>query len=483
MLTEGLIIALLGAGLGTIAALGGAEKLFAQIPGHLGEPIAVDVAADGRVVGVGIVLALFSTLACGLLPALRTSGLDLLPALKAGEASYSPRATRLRSALVVTQVALCAVLLAGAALLFRSLQLAYAIDPRLRIDHLLVAEMDPELNGYETDRSLRLYEELLPRISALPGVEAASLGAVVPLSGRSTSFGRVHGGQGTTANAIACCANVVGPDFFRTTGISLLRGREFSAADRRDAPRVVIVNQALATRLWPDQDALGQLLVSIDSSELPWLVVGVVSDSIYADLMRESRSPQPFYYLPVQQRSSLAQHLFVRTKGNPMALLPLVRQEVQALDPHLPLFHVQTLRTVRDQAFWQQRLAARLVSLAGWLAILLATLGLYSVMAQQVTKRTREIGIRMALGARRGEVLGLVVREGMTLAGAGIAIGLTGALALARFLRSLLLGVGPTDPLAFTAVPLLLGTVALLACWLPARRAARVDPMEALRYE
>ncbi|MBI4661007.1 MAG: ABC transporter permease [Verrucomicrobia bacterium] len=482
-LAEGLVIALLGAALGSLTAREGAEMLFAHIPGDAGEPMTVDAVVDGRVLGMAIALALFSTVGCGLMPSLRVSRLDPLPVLKGGEGSHSARATRLGSALIVTQVALCAVLRTAAGLLFRSLQLVYSIDPRLRIDNLFVAEVDPHLNGYDSERTLLFYEQLLPRLGALPGVESASFAALVPMSGRNTSFGRVHGGDITQEDALACNANIVGPDYFRTLGIALLRGREFSAVDRRDAPRVTIVNQTLASRLWPDQEALGQFLSSTAANEPPWLVVGVVSDSIYVDLTLESKQPQPFYYLPVFQRTGFAQHLLLRTMGQPLTLLPSVRGASQELDPHLPIFHVKTLKTVRDQAFWQQRIAVALTTAAGWLAILLATLGLYSAMAQQVTNRTREIGIRMALGARRGDVLRVIVRHGIALAGVGIVIGLAGAFALTRVLRSLLVGVSPTDPITFVVIPMLLGLVTLLACWFPARRATKVEPMEALRHE
>ena len=297
------------------------------------------------------------------------------------------------------------------------------------------------------------------------------------------SRGNVHGGRVVPTEAFSCSLNFVTADYFRTTGIRLLRGREFLPNEPRDS-RAVIVNQTLAQKLWPNSDALGELLHFVGNTEEPMQVVGVVSDSIYGDLASEARQPRPYYYRPLgSQISDLPICLHVRAAADPTALLRSVRQVVAELDPHLPLFRVRTLNTLRDEAFWQQRLAAGLVTFSGGLAIVLATVGLYAALAQEVSRRRREIGIRLALGADRPDVLRLILRQGMKLTAIGAAFGLAASLGMTRVLRNLLYGVSPSDPPTFVAACLLICAVTILACWLPARRAARIDPMEALRYE
>jgi predicted permease len=483
VLAEGSIIAAISAGLGLLIATEGAGLLLSQVPGEAGEPVAIDLAADWRVVGFAGALALLSTLGVGLLPALQATRVDLLPALKSGEGSHSSRRSRLRSTLVAVQVVFSVILLVVSGLMFRSLSLLREIDPGMRVNNLLLANIDPRLNGYDNERSRRFNGDLLDRLNARPGIEAASLAVMPPFGGRGMSRGNVHGGRLAPTEAFSCSLNFVTADYFRTTGITLLRGREFLPNEPRDS-RAVIVNQTLAQKLWPNSDALGQPLHLASNTEEPMQVVGVVSDSIYGDLASEAKQPRPYYYRPLSsQISDLPICLHIRAAADPTGLLRSVRQVVAELDTHLPLFRVRTLKKLRDEAFWQQRLAAGLVTFSGVLAIVLATVGLYAALAQDVSRRTREIGIRLALGADRRDVLRLILRQGMKLTAIGAAFGLAASLGLTQVLRNLLYGVSPSDPLTFVAVCLLLCAVALLACWLPARRAAKVDPMEALRYE
>ncbi len=424
-LVEAFIVAAVGLIVGLFVATYGSSLLLRLIPGERGEPLALDLSVDQRIAWFSMALVIASTLAVGLLPALQSSRVPFLPALKSGEASLAPRRSRLRLALVMVQISLCLLLLVGAGLLFRSLSLLAEIDLGMRVDNLLLAEFDPALNGYDQTRGQHFY----------------------------------------------------------ATGITLLRGREFLFSDRKDSQPVAIVNQTLAQKLWPDADALGQLLHLVGTDETPKLIVGVVRDGIYSDLIEDARRARPFYYLPLSQRSILAQTLHVRTQTDTAALLPSLRSAVGALDPQLPLFHMTTLKTVRDRSMFPQRMAADLVTFSGVLAVILAVMGLYAVMRQEVTSRTREIGIRLAVGAQRNEIVLMVLRQGMKLAGIGIGVGMIAAFALTRVMRTLLFGVSVRDPLTFALVPLLLAAVALLACWLPARRAAKVDPMQALRYE
>ena len=482
-LVEAFIVAAVGLIVGLFVATYGSSLLLRLIPGERGEPLALDLSVDQRIAWFSMALVIASTLAVGLLPALQSSRVPFLPALKSGEASLAPRRSRLRLALVMVQISLCLLLLVGAGLLFRSLSLLAEIDLGIRVDNLLLAELDPALNGYDQTRGQHFYEQLLERVVALPGVEAAASAALPPLSGRGVGPGGVYGGHIPAEAPLLGGANFVSPDYFRTTGITLLRGREFLFSDRKDSQPVAIVNQTLAQKLWPDADALGQLLHLVGTDETPKLIVGVVRDGIYSDLIEDARRARPFYYLPPSQRSILAQTLHVRTQTDTAALLPSLRSAVGALDPQLPLFHMTTLKTVRDRSMFPQRMAADLVTFSGVLAVILAVMGLYAVMRQEVTSRTREIGIRLAVGAQRNEIVLMVLRQGMKLAGIGIGVGMIAAFALTRVMRTLLFGVSVRDPLTFALVPLLLAAVALLACWLPARRAAKVDPMQALRYE
>ena len=482
-LAEALLVSALGILLGLLLATQGSRFLLSQFPGDRGEPVTIDLSLDAHVAWFSVGLLVVSTVVVGLLPAWQLSSVSVLPVLKAREGSLTARRSRLRLALVTLQVSLCLPLLSSAGLLFRSLHLIADVDPGTRGDRLLLADLDPALNGYDLTRALSFYEQLIRRVAELPGVEAASLGALPPFRSGGVAPGAVFGGRAAVESPVTSGANLVAPDYFRTMNIPLLQGREFLSSDRKDSLPVAIINQTLAKTLWPGQDALGQWLHVGNTTESPKLVIGIAQDSVYSDLLEDAKQARPFYYLPVSQGSILAQSLHIRTTRAATALLPGLRAEVGALDPNLPLFHVTTLKATRDRSLSPQRIAMQVVTFSGVLAIVLAMVGLYAVMRQEVISRTREIGIRLAVGAQRNEVVSLLVRQGMKLALLGIGLGMIAAFALTRVIRNLLFGVGATDPLTFVSLLLVAGGVGLLACWLPARRASRIDPMVALRYE
>lgn len=487
LLAEGLALSLV-AGLASVFLVAWTGDLPARFfPTSEGLPPALDLGLDVQVAGYAVGLALLSTLAFALAPALQASKPELLPALKTGETATTPRRSRLRDGLAVTQVALSVLLLAGAGLLVRTLHSLRSIDPRMRTENVLLVSLDPALNGYTEAAAKSFYEQLLQRLETLPGVESATVARTVPFSNSGVSFGPVFGGVASREDGLRSDCNLVGPDYLRTSGIGLLRGRDFRAGDRPGAPRVVIVNETLAQRLWPGEDPLGRTLRVGDPQSEPWVVVGVAQDSRYRNATERTR---PFLYLPALQFSSPVFSgslpdftLHVRTVGSPPAMLDLVRRAVRELDSHLPLYNVRTMKAQLDNSFWPWRMAATLVGLFSVVAMAMATVGLYAVVAFHVSQRTREIGLRMALGATVAEILRSTLRQGMQLAAVGLTIGVLLAVAATRVLRSFLYGVTPADPVTFATVSLILLATALIACYVPARRATRVDPMAALRYE
>jgi predicted permease len=391
------------------------------------------------------------------------------------------RRSRLRGAFVAAQVTLSVVLLVCAGLFLRSLQSAHSIDPGFRVERALTVPVDLGLLRYEAEDGRNFYRELLARVEAQPGVERASLVRFAQL-GNSFAQGQVfaegrapEGGEGTTTGF-----NVVGPRYFETMGTRLVRGRDFTDADRMGAPGVAVVNESLAARLWPGEDAVGKRL-SFDGPEGPFLeVVGVARDGKYRSL---GDRPRPYFYRPLMQTYDPRMTLVVRTKGEPTALAGAVREQLRALEPNLPVAEVRTLEEQFNLSMLPVRVAAWTLGGFGLLALCLAAIGIYGVVSYSVAQRTREIGVRMALGAGRSDVLRLVMGEGLSVVGLGVAAGLLLAFAATRVLGGFLYGVGATDPVTFAGVPLLLGAIAVAAGYLPARRATKVDPMVALRYE
>jgi predicted permease len=456
-------------------------------------PMAIEFAIDRRVLFFSFALSLVTGIAFGLLPALRASRPDLLPALKDDSFVPDERARRLglKKALVVAEVALSVSLLVVAGLFVRSLGAARAIDPGIDADKLLTAPLSVNLLRYTRAQGRQFYQQIIDRAQALPGVESAAIARVAVLTGggRTSSFA-VEGrpvnrnrftseGAGTVAEDLdAINVNVVSPGFFRTLGIGLVRGRDFGPGDGENTPPVAIMTEAAVRRHFPDSDPIGQR-VSLNGPDGPWLqIVGIVRDSKYADI---AESPLPLVYLPLMQNHETGVTLYVRSTVPPASLAGAIRGEVKALEPNLP-FTTRTMAETVAASLGPARLGAILIAAFGGLALLLAAVGVYGVLAFSIARRTREMGIRVALGADAGRVFALVVREGMTLVAIGMAIGLAGAAAGATWLGAFLYTIGPRDPVAFATAPIVLAVVALLACLMPAYRAMRVSPVVALRH-
>ena len=498
LLTESVLLASLGGALGLLLAVWLVDALQTYPPPPNFFSFAFDFSLDARVLLFTMLLSLLTGIVFGIAPALQASNPDLVHALK-DEAIVLPgkgarRRFSLRNLLVVAQVALSLVLLIGAGLFLRSLQHAQQIDPGFSPENVLVMPLNINLLRYTKPQGQEFYKLVTERIEAMPGVQSATLSRTPPLSGASrqssvaiegqeaasaASNSESTGASAETSSNTTLAASV-GLRYFETLRIPLLRGRDFNAQDREGAPGVVVVNETFAKRYFPVQDPLGKH-ISLSGAKGPWLeVIGLARDGKYITL---GEAPAPFVYQSLAQRHESGMSLMVRTRSDPANFLASVRREVQAVEKNLPVTNLRPMTELLSNSLYSARMGAGLLGVFGLLALLLAAIGLYGVMAYSVTRRTREIGIRMALGAQRGDVLRLVLREGMTLVGVGIFLGLLGAFALTRLLASFLYGVSTTDPSTFIGIALFLAAVALLASFIPARRASKVDPMIALRYE
>src|SRR6185369_8064180 len=492
LLTESVLLSLAGGVVGLLLALWTIDLLKTATPASGIFSFTLDYHLDGRVLAFAFALSLATGIIFGLAPALQASRPDLVPALKDEVALVAQGRARLslRNLLVVAQVALSLVLLIGAGLFLRSLKNAQDIDPGFEADKILNAQLNINLLRYTKAQGQEFYRQVIERVEALPGVESASLARVVPMSGsgRTTSI-LIEGqearednfrseGSGTQESTNSATANVVGPKYFQTMGISLVRGRDFGPQDKEGAPLVIVVTEAFVRRYFADQDPLGRR-VSLRGAQGPWSqIVGVARDGKYRTLGESARAT---VYQPLAQNHETGMALHVRAKGKPASLAESVRREVQSLEPNLAVTNIESMSDVLSASLFAARMGAVLLGIFGLLALLLAAVGLYGVMSYSVARRTREIGIRMALGAGRGNVLRLVLKEGMILVGGGLAAGLIVAAGMTRLLASFLYGVSPLDAITFVAIPITLALVALLANYLPARRATKVDPMEALR--
>ena len=496
LLTESVLLAVCGGVFGTLLAWWITDLWKASPPPPGALPINPDFNLDGRVFGFTLLLALVTGIVFGLVPALQASRPDLVPALK--DASHAPdpqRAFNLRGVLVIAQVALSLILLISGGLFLRSLWRAQQIDPGFDADRILTAPVAINLLRYTSAQGREFYRQVVERVEALPGVESATLARAVALSGATSVRGLMiegrdsldndlrseNGGRGTPAdNPNVVSVNTVGMKYFQTMGISLVRGRDFTPQDMADRPGVVIVNETFAARHFPGEEAIGHRL-SVRGQRGPWLeIVGVVRDSKYIALGERAT---PFAYLPLAQNHETGMILHVRAAGDPANLVNAVRGEIQSLDRNLPVPGVAPMTDLLDTSLYAARMGAVLLGAFGLVALLLASVGLYGVMSFSVSRRTREIGVRMALGAQGRDVLGLVLREGMTLVGLGVGFGVLGAFAATRILAGFLYDVSTLDAATFAAIPVALAVVALAACYIPARRATKVDPMVALRYE
>jgi putative ABC transport system permease protein len=484
LLTESLLLALIGGALGVLIAFWSADFLVALSP--ISFPSFVKLTLDTRVLCFSLLISVFTGVLFGLAPALQAAKPALNEVLKDSGRGVSGGLgrSRLLGSLVVSEIALALVLLVGAGLMIRSLQRLQAVDPGFDSERLLTMRFSLPPQKYPREQIGGFNQQLRERLRALPGVQATALSSDLPLSG-GTSAGPIELEGQTAAPAdgeIRMYRHRVTPQFFATLGIPLLKGRDFTADDHAQAPKVVIISEALAQRYWPGADPIGKRLRE-EGADNPWFsIVGVAADVKYRGLPQNPNA-DPDVYFPLLQRPTNNLSLAVRAEADPAGLTAAIRSELQKLDPNLPVYGITTMAQQIARQTTQARFSAWLLGVFGALALVLSAVGIYSVMAYAVEQRTHEVGIRMALGARAGNVLTLVMRQGMRLALMGVALGVSAALALTQLMKGLLFGVAAADPLTYAGIALLLTAVALVACWIPARRATRVDPLTALRCE
>ena len=485
-LIESALLAALGGGLGILIAAWGIDGLVKLLPaaglidGGIPAETSIHVSAPVLLFALGVTLA--TTFLFGLWPAWQASHTDAGLALRIGDRGSSARHP-LRAALIVIEIALAVMLLAGAGLLFRSFAQLIGTDPGFRTERVLTTRLNlPPARYDKPGATVRFAEQLPENIGRLPGIESVAVVSHPPFSYMDRWPFAVEG-QTAPEQRLSADNRIVSPNYYQVMGIPLRRGRLFTASDRSGEPGVIIINEAMARRTWGDADPIGKrIVVYVAGRELLVTVVGVVADSRQINLEQPVAPEMDF---PIAQVANFLRriNLVVRTKTEPLSLVPAIRAEVWKLDSQLPLYNITTLRTAVDQSLSVRRFALYILALFAAVALLLAISGIYGVLGHAVAQRTREIGVRMALGAARGDVLRLVLAQGGKLAAAGIVFGLIGSYLLTQFLRALLYGVTPTDPLTFAAVAFLLLGTALLACWVPARRASQVDPIVALRAE
>jgi putative ABC transport system permease protein len=486
LLTESVVLAAAGGALGVLLAWAGLRVLTRLAPGDI--PRLDQVRIDGVVLAATVAVTVATGIAFGLVPALQGSRPAVFDALREGaRGTGGQRRNRVRSALAGAQVALVVVLLTGAGLLIRSFAELQRVQLGFRPDHLLTMNLALSPAKYQSDaQRVAFYDALAERVRALPGVRGVGATTTIFLSTtpNSTNF-TIEGRAPTTDQRnVEVPFDAVTTDYFRTMGIALRRGRTFTAQDGPAAPRVVIINENMARRFWPNEDPLGKRISygdASDANDSTWMtIVGVVGD------MRRTGYDAPVRYetfLPEGQIGAGRMTLVVRTSGDPLAAAAPVRAAIRALDPDQPVFAVKSVDQLLSAMVAQRRFSMALLAAFAGLALALGLVGVYGVTSYLVAQRTREVGLRVALGAQPGQLVRMVVRQGMRVAALGLAVGLAAALALGRLMAGLLYGVGPFDPATLAAVVLGLVAATLLANYLPARRAARVDPLVALRSE
>ncbi len=479
-LTEGLVLSVLGGALGIFVAIWLKAGLLKFIPKDFRSNL--DAPFDWRFYGFIMLVSLLVGVAFSLAPAIQAARNKFLPGSQKESRTIATagRLFSLRSGLILAQVALSLPLLVSAALLIRTLQNLRSFDPGFNKQNVLLASINPSLNGYTPDKSRVFYDTLIQRVRALPGVTAASLATDSPLSGGwDQNRIEVEGYKPREGENMACDVTYVSNDYFKTLGIPIVAGRDFNDSDRVGSPKVALINQKMVRYFFGKENPIGKR-ISVDE-DLDTTIVGVVKDATYINLRKETR--RHFYTSTSQLPRLLDLALHVKTSVDPTVVAEQVRGEIKGLDPHLPLYNVKTIESEIDESLMQERLVTWLSAAFGVLATLLTALGLYGVLTFSVAQRTREIGIRVALGAQRRDVFRLVMTRGMIVVLVGIAFGVGGSLALARVLETLLFGVKATNLLTLLAASVGLISIALVACYIPARRATKVDPLVALRYQ
>ena len=490
LLAESLLLSAIAAAIGVLFAFWGISLVSVLVPETIGIPRLDQLAIDRRVFAFTLGAALLAAMIFGFAPALQSLRTDVQDSLKesARASTSGVRGRRFGGLLVVSQVALTLVLLVGAGLLVRSFLELQRVDPGINAQNVLTLRIPaPDRPEHVDPADLRrrdaFVNELLPRLQTLPGAQAVGLIDSLPLTGGSRPHDFEIEGKTREAPRRAI-AHVVSPGYFQAMGIPLKRGRGFDERDVRGGIPVAVINETTARRIWADENPIGQRIKETgpDSRDLWFTVVGVVGDVRDNGLGLESE-PEVYGSSVQLGTESLRTTVVLRTHAEPSRLVPAIRKEISALDSQQPVAHVQTMEEVLARSVAPQRFNMTMIVLLACIALVVATAGIYGVIAYSVAQRTHEIGLRMALGAQKGNVFSLVIGQGMRVVCVGILLGISGAWALTRVMQRLLFEVKPTDPLTFSTVSLLLAGVALLACWLPARRAAKVDPMEALRYE
>lgn len=483
LLTESVLLALVG-GLAGVLMAGWIIDLVMGLKPPADIPIMLELHVDWRVLVFSMVVAVVTGIVFGLVPALQATKPDLVPALKDVVSQSGVRRSWLRSSLVVVQIAVSLLLLVAAGLTLRALQQLRSLNPGFSTENAVLMNFDLSLQGYQTEPGNQLRKQLLNRIEALPGVQSASVTDFMPLSMNynGTSIYIEGASEERGSNVPNAMNSSVGLKYFESVGTQILAGRDLNELDQEGKTRSVVVNETFARKHFPGgnpiENALGKRFRTRVDGDF-WEIVGVAKDGKYWSLGEDARS---FVWFPLGNQLAF-NTLVVRTKAKPETMIAAIRNEFQNLDPNLPVTGIKTLAEHMNLSLFPARAVAAMLAAFGLLALTLAAIGIYGVMSYSVAQRTREVGIRMALGAQRSDVLKMVLRQGMKLAAIGMAIGLTAAFVLTRLLANLLYGVSSTDAVAFVGVTLALGLVVMIACLIPASRAAKVDPMIALRYE